>query len=136
MNRSGALYLALAVLMYGGWGVLTKIASVKLHWGTTQLLNVIGSILIVLVFCVPAGVAFHFERPYLVGTVAGVLVALGNITYFKALETTPVSVAYPILALNLLAPVLAGVLFLGEPVTWTKALGVLFALAAVVLLGV
>jgi transporter family protein len=135
MTRSGVFYLALSVLFSGAWGILTKIASVNLHWGTTQLLTSLGGLIIVFSICIPAGATFHFERPYLVGALAGVLIAIANISYFKALETVPLSLAYPIIALNLLIPVLGGILFLGEPVTWTKALGVLFALVAVVLLG-
>ena len=136
MIKSGMFYLTLSVVFSGAWGILTKIASVNLQWGTTQLLTSLGGLVIVFLVCVPVGGAtFHFERPYLIGALAGVLIAIANIAYFKSLETVPLSVAYPVLALNLLIPVLAGILFLGEPVTWTKALGVLFALAAVVLLG-
>jgi transporter family protein len=135
VSRGGLAYLALAVLGWGSWGVLTKVASVRLHWGTTQLLTVVGSTLVVLFLCIPAGAAIRLGRPYLVGVLAGVLVALGNVAYFKAVETVPVSVAYPVGALNLLLPVLAGLLFMGETLTWTKVLGVLFALAAVILLG-
>jgi len=135
MTRSGVFYLAVSVLFSGAWGVLTKVASVNLHWGTTQLLTSLGGLVIVFLICIPSGATFHFERPYLIGALAGVLIAVANIAYFKSLETIPLSVAYPILALNLLIPVLGGILFLGEPVTWTKALGVLFAFVAVVLLG-
>ncbi|MSS73825.1 MAG: hypothetical protein EXS64_20415 [Candidatus Latescibacteria bacterium] len=135
MTRSGFFYLTLSVVLSGAWGVLTKMASVKLHWGTTQLLTSLGGLVIVFLICIPAGATFHFERPYLIGALAGVLIAIANISYFKALETIPLSLAYPILALNLLIPVLVGILFLGEPVTWAKALGVLFALMAIILLG-
>lgn len=135
MTRSGFFYLMLSMLLSGAWGVLTKVASVNLQWGTTQLLTSLGGLVVVFMVCIPAGAAFHFERPYLIGALAGVVIAIANISYFKALETIPLSVAYPVLALNLLIPVMAGVFLLGEPMTWTKGLGALFALAAVVLLG-
>ena len=56
------------------------------------------------------------------------------LSYYKALSLGPASVVVPIFALSLTVAVVLGVLVLGEPLRLTRGLGVLFAVAAIVLL--
>ena len=56
------------------------------------------------------------------------------VLYYTALDRGPISVVIPIFSLNLIIPAVLGFIFLNEPVTASKILGLIFACLAVVLL--
>ena len=56
------------------------------------------------------------------------------VLYYAALDRGPISVVIPIFSLNLIIPAILGFIFLNEPVTTSKILGLIFACLAVVLL--
>lgn len=59
---------------------------------------------------------------------------LGQITIYSALKTGQASVVVPIAATYPLIAMIIAVLFLGEPVTWQKAAGVILVVSGVLLL--
>ncbi|QZY00162.1 EamA family transporter [Halobaculum rubrum] len=65
---------------------------------------------------------------------AGVCLAGAVVGYFRALSTGPVSVVVPVFGLFLVVGAILGIVVLGEPVTIRKALGIVLAGVAVVLL--
>ena len=56
------------------------------------------------------------------------------VLYYTAISRGPVSVVVPIFSLNLVIPAVLGFIFLNEPLTLSKGLGLLFACLAVILL--
>ncbi len=56
------------------------------------------------------------------------------VLYYTAIARGPVSVVIPIFNLNLIIPAVLGFIFLHEPMTASKILGLIFACLAVVLL--
>ena len=60
------------------------------------------------------------------------LYGIAAIIWLKVLSMLPLSTAYPILSLNFLLIPLASRLFLGEPLTGTKILGLLLVVSGIV----
>lgn len=133
MSVKDTMLLLFSAATWGGWAFLTKIGSTELSATTTQVMSWSGSALVVLTLCTK-GFEFRYTPPHFAVIVAGILVALGNLSYFKAARHVPVSIAYPIVALHVLVPVILGVLLLGEKLSPQKGLGIVCALIAVLLL--
>jgi len=56
------------------------------------------------------------------------------VLYYTAIARGPLSIVIPIFSLNLIIPAILGFIFLHEPVTASKILGLIFACLALVLL--
>jgi transporter family protein len=56
------------------------------------------------------------------------------VMYYTAIARGPLSVVIPIFNMNLIIPAVLGFLFLNEPMTVSKILGLIFASLAVVFL--
>ena len=56
------------------------------------------------------------------------------VLYYTAIARGPLSIVIPIFSLNLIIPAILGIIFLHEPVTASKVLGLIFASLALVLL--
>ncbi len=56
------------------------------------------------------------------------------VLYYTAIARGPLSIVIPIFSLNLILPAILGFIFLHEPVTASKVLGLIFACVALVLL--
>ncbi len=56
------------------------------------------------------------------------------VLYYTAIARGPVSVVIPLFNLNLVIPAVLGFIFLNEPLTYSKGLGLIFACLAVLLL--
>ena len=56
------------------------------------------------------------------------------VLYYTAIARGPLSIVIPIFSLNLIIPAILGFIFLHEPVTASKVLGLIFACLALVLL--
>jgi transporter family protein len=56
------------------------------------------------------------------------------VLYYTAIARGPLSIVIPIFSLNLIIPAILGFIFLHEPVTASKVLGLIFACMALVLL--
>ena len=56
------------------------------------------------------------------------------VLYYTAIARGPLSVVIPLFSLNLVIPAVLGFIFLNEPLTVSKGLGLIFACMAVILL--
>lgn len=59
---------------------------------------------------------------------------VGTVTHIEALKHVPSSVAYPIIRLNMVVVVLFSILFLHDPVSLYQVVGILLAIAVIVIL--
>jgi transporter family protein len=76
----------------------------------------------------------HSKSIYLY--VAGVLIAVSILTFYRALELGPVSVVTPIYGLFIVGSAALGIVFLDESLTARKAAGIAFAVLAIYLTSV
>lgn len=73
----------------------------------------------------------HPKAPY--AYAAGVFLAVGIISYYRALSLGPVSVVVPIYGMFIVTSSTVGIVFLDESLTARKVLGLVFAILAVYL---
>jgi len=64
----------------------------------------------------------------------GLLLSIGTIAIIFALQYGEVSVAVPIGRLSLIITLLCAIVFLGEKITWNKAVGIILAIGAILFL--
>jgi transporter family protein len=126
----------MAMLLLGVHYFLVKLISRHVSGPTVALL---GCLLIVPVI---AAYIYFTETPfvpeqtiYLVYTsLITLILAIGVLTLYMAIQRGPISVVMPIYGLNAMITALLGILFLHEAVSVEKALGLVLAIAAIVLL--
>ena len=64
----------------------------------------------------------------------GIALAVAVTSLFRALSLGPATIVVSIYGMFIVGGALLGILFLGESLTWRKALGIAFAIASVVLI--
>jgi len=78
---------------------------------------------------------FDLDRAPLTWAIAGgVALTIAVSSLFHALSLGPANVVVPIYGMFIIGGSLLGVLFLGEPMTWNKIVGLIAAVAGVVLI--
>ena len=78
---------------------------------------------------------FELERPPLLWAIAGgIALTIAVSSLFHALSLGPANVVVPIYGMFIVGGSLLGVVFLGEPMTWQKVVGLIAAAAGVSLI--
>ncbi|MBN1435464.1 MAG: EamA family transporter [Sedimentisphaerales bacterium] len=136
-NMDWRILAAVTVLCWGTYNVILKAVSSRVSWQMSMMWFIIGYALVIAVFvgvnCI--GREFRWFQPMsLVPLSAGVLCAIGAITFFKAIPTAPGSLLMPIIGLYVLTASIGCLVFLKEPITLRVVLGISFATAAILLL--
>lgn len=131
-------YSLLTILLWGAWGVVSKIASSSVDANTNQIYFTVGLLpLMVVLFRAPRRDANRRERR--IGAawafLTGILGGAGNIAFFRALGSGgKVSVVAPATALFPLVTVLLAVTCLHERLSKQQFAGFALALVAIYLL--
>ncbi len=125
----------LALIIYGFWGFFPKIAVQYISPQSAIIYQVAGALFVGLVAISmmqfkpdihPKGILFAF--------LTGVAGILGTLFYFAAASRGKISVVSSMTALYPIITILLATVLLKEPVTIRQIIGMLFALAAIVLL--
>ncbi len=129
---TGWLKLSLLALFFWGlWGFLTKLAGTRVHWQTMMLLLAFGTIIFGL-SSKPPKPAFDIYHIY--GLISGLACALGYLFFYRAMEKGDASNVLPVTALYVAVSSVLAIVILSEPITIKKILGIILAIAAVILL--
>lgn len=126
-------FTGLSIICWGLWGFFSKLTVNRLDWATVLVLFSLSSLLV-------ASVSFHhsysiiFQKSSLIGLLAGITGALGFRFFYQALEQGAASVVIPCSSLYILLVVILAVIFLNEPLTIKKILGIISAIIAIALL--
>ncbi len=126
-------YVAWAVVALVGYSVFTPLASLA----TDQIPSTVVALVANSMLAVSAAVVIVYRNesvvPYLTGEnavymyAAGVFLSIGIIAYYQALGAGPVSTVVPIFGMFLVGSSLLGVVFLNDPLTARKAVGIVLA---------
>lgn len=128
-------YSLLTIVVWGVWGVVSKIVSDRIDANSNQVFFSLGLLpLMLIVLRSPrirgggrAGMAWAF--------VTGILGGTGNLAFFQALVIGgQASIVVPATALYPLVTVILATLFLHERIRRTQLAGIVLALAAIYLL--
>jgi len=130
------IYSLLTILLWGAWGVQSKLMVDRTSAYTNQVVFTFG-------LALPAGLALVSKRRFQARNAArglvyaaatGLLGGLGNVAFYMALESGQASVVAPLTALFPLVTVLLALVVLKERLNRGQLAGLALALAAIYLL--
>jgi transporter family protein len=139
-------YILWALLGMAGYSLMTLFVKLAERSGTVSTYMVLAvSTTIVAIFAIAIvamrrelrTLIFELERPPLLWAIAGGLaltVAVNSL--FHALSLGPANVVVPIYGMFIVGGSLLGVLFLEEPMSWNKTVGLIAAVAGVILISI
>ncbi len=128
-------YSLLTVLLWGFWGVFTKLAvsaSKPKHMLLFQAVGILVFAIFVL-FLVRFSVEWS-PRGFVFSFLGGLAAFIGFLTFFLALETGKASTVVTLSALYPVVTIVVSISFLHEKLTLTQGVGIVFAMVASVLL--
>ena len=124
-----------ALIIYGFWGFFPKLAVTYINPASALIYEVAGAMLVGLLTLFWVG--FQPESPpkgILFAVLTGVAGMLGTLCFFAAASRGKLSVVVSMTALYPLITILLAAIFLREPVTAKQILGMVCAVAAILLL--
>ncbi len=130
------LWAVLAMSAYAMVAPLTKLALDGIPTPVVVLITnavlIVAAVGVVLVAREPVGAYLtHARAPYMYA--AGLFLTIGIMSYYQALSLGPVSIVVPIFGLFIVVSSVIGVFALDESLTLRKGLGVVLAIAAIIL---
>ncbi|WP_187148866.1 EamA family transporter [Candidatus Korobacter versatilis] len=129
------LYALLTVLMWGVWGVFSKLASAYSKPRQILLFQSAGVLAFAVVVLLLERFHIEWSRPgFTWSFLAGFFTFVGFLTFFAALENGKASTVVTLSALYPVVTILLSVIFLHEKVSLKEGLGIVFALVACALL--
>jgi transporter family protein len=137
LNIPGWLvYSIICLILWGLWGLILKFAYKSLPWVQVYFLSSLSSFLIALtIFLLYNRESIDLNsRATYTALLAGVFGGSGYIFFVKALEKGEASIVLPLTAVYPAVTVVLALLVLGEKMSVYQAIGVILAMAAVVLL--
>ncbi len=124
------LLCIIALACWGVWGYLSKLASRTVADSHIAFWASVASLFPITVFVVLNSPA-RLARPSPVVLIAGVCAGVATVAFYVALSRGPASVVLPLTGMYILIPAALGIAFLGEQLTVTRLLGLVFAGLAV-----
>ncbi len=129
---------AVAILGWGAWGILSKLALRQLDWRVMLLVSSVASLPLAL----GLGIAAFQWKPgrefiyaLIFAGLAGLGASIATLAFNRALQKGgPANVVVPLTSQYVLVIVLFSTIFLKEPLTWNRIVGILAAIAAIVFL--
>lgn len=136
-TRSWILYAALLVLFWGVWGAFSA-APTTLYGYPSQMVYVIWAVMMI----IPAVFALRGQRfdrrpmAAVYGLLVGLTGAGGQLVLFYALTLGPAYLIFPIVSISPAITVLMAIAFLRERINLVAVIGLIAALAAIVLFSI
>jgi transporter family protein len=141
MMQSYVLWALLGMAGYSLMTLFVKLAERSGSATTYMVLAVSTTIVAIFAILVVAlrgelkPLLLEIERPPLLWAIAGgIALTVAVSSLFHALSLGPANVVVPIYGMFIVGGALLGVLVLGEPMSWTKAVGLVAAVVGVVLI--
>ena len=124
-----------AMLMWGVWGFLGKIALNNLDWKVVYIFGGIGQMIVYLIFFVTARPSLTFSgNSTYYALIFGALGVLANIPFYQALSLGKASIVLPVSNLYPIITIILAVALLREQLTLTQGVGIMFGMIAIVLI--
>lgn len=135
-------YLVLSLVAFAGYSLVAPTMKVAMRTvPSTTAVFLSNLVMLVLVSGLlayrghsPMPYLRHPKAPYIVLT--GLVLSVGLLTYYRAIDLGPVSVVVPIYGLFIVLSSIIGITLLDESLTARKAAGIALAMLAIVLMSV
>jgi transporter family protein len=129
------LYAVMTVVMWGLWGVFSKLASNYAKPRQALLFQTVGVIAFAVAVLAIEKFQIEWSLPgFTWAALGGFLAFIGFLTFFAALEKVKSSTVVTLSALYPMVTILISIVFLHERLTTRQGIGIVFALIASVLL--
>ena len=134
--REWILPTAGAFICWGIWGFLPKITVKYIDPKSAAVYGVFGGILVAIIVLLILKFRIEFNSiGFSFAVVTGLVGSLGALLFLHAVSKGPVSLIVMFSALYPVLSILLAVLFLNENISIRQGLGIILALAAMVLIG-
>lgn len=125
----------IAILGWGLWGIMSKLALRELDWRVMLLVSSLASLPLALAL----GIGVINFKPawwnFLLAAIAGLGASGATLAFNRALQKGgSANVVVPLTSQYVLVIVLFSTIFLNEPLTWKRIVGIVAAIAAIVFL--
>jgi len=132
------IYAVFSLLMYGLWGFFPKMASENgIEPRSILIYEAIGTLGVVLIVLAFVGFRPEFNgKGFTFALIAGTAGAIGSLLFLFALSKGKASVVVTMTALYPLIVIILSFFVLKEPLTIKQGIGIVFAVAAVVLFSI
>jgi transporter family protein len=130
-------YSVLTIVLWGAWGLVSKIASAGVDANTNQIFYTLGLLPLILIVLRSPRLQQGTDRRtgILWAFITGVLGGTGNIAFFRALVVGgKASIVVPVTALFPVVTVVLAMIFLRERLSHPQKLGFCLAIGAIYLL--
>ncbi len=127
------LLCLIALLAWGGWGFLCKLATQTASDQNIVLWTSLASLLPMVAYALTAPTRSEM-KPSALPIAAGILAGIATAAFYLALRRGPTSVVVPISGMYILIPAALGIVLLKEPLNPSHVVGMVFAGLAVVFL--
>ena len=135
-------YLALSLVAFGAYSLVAPLLKIAMQdipstpavFMSNFVLLVVAGIALARQGVSPVPYLRHPKTPHILAI--GVLLTVGLLTYYRALELGPVSVVVPIYGLFIAVSSVIGIVAFNEAVTARKIAGIAFAILAIVLMSI
>lgn len=135
MTSSTVLVVSLvSMVAYGLWAVLATVATRTLSPELTVVVSYGTTTAIVLVYLLATGTPALDHEGVLYSVGSGAVLSVGATSYYYGLEVGDTAIPSTITGLFFVVAALVGILFLGETIDVTDAVGFVFAALAVALI--
>ena len=131
------LYSFVALVLWGAWGFFGRLASRSVAPRSLLLLGSFGSLLVFPIFLAIFQRHFKFNwhnTDYYYGIMGGIVGALGGLFFYWAISRGEASRVVTVTAMYPVVTVMLAWLFLKEPLTIQKIMGIAFAVLGICLL--
>lgn len=134
------LYAIAAAVLYGLHQVFTKLAANHIGEGLGSFVVEATAACTILIYLAALGMSGKWNQPInstgvLYSVLTGICVGVGTLAFFLMFQNGgPLSAVPMILAGGAALMALAGILFFGESLHWTRLLGMVFAITGLFLL--
>jgi transporter family protein len=121
-------------ICWGLWGFLPKITVKYIDPKSAVIYEVLGGIILAVIVAI--GLKFNIgtnPRGLFLAIVTGLIGFLGSLFFLYAVNNGPITIIVTLSALYPILSIALAMLFLNEPITLKQGVGILFGLAAMVL---
>src|SRR6266496_2260052 len=140
MSKSYLLWAVIGMIGYSVTAMLVKLATQSGRFSGYFVLMISSGMVVATTITILRGDIKTFSRENLASTDgmlvlgAGVALVIAVVFYFLALSEGPTSVVVPIYGMFIVGGAVLGLVFLHEPLTFRKALGILLAAVSIYLI--